>query len=59
MAHKPGCSMKLSEPSEEGTCAVLVECDCGQREIEYAEIDRLLDEQLKQLDGFTIDRGAE
>jgi ribosome modulation factor len=41
--HKPGCAMKLGTPSEEGTCAILIDCDCGQRAIEYAEIQRILD----------------
>jgi hypothetical protein len=45
--------MKLGKPSEEGTCAVLVDCDCGQREIDYAEIQRILDEPWP--DPFAID----
>ena len=54
--HKPGCAMKLGTPSEEGTCAVLVECDCGQREIEYVEIQRILDKAFDDLErGFDFD----
>jgi hypothetical protein len=41
--HAPDCKMKLSKPSEEGTACVLVPCSCGQRDREYAEIQRLLD----------------
>lgn len=47
--HKLCCAMKLGKPSEEGTCCVLVECNCGQRAREYEAIRRILDNQLKRM----------
>lgn len=43
--HSPFCAMELGKPSTEGTAAVLVECNCGQRAREYEEIRKLLNNQ--------------